>query len=119
MKPSDILLLAPNLLSSTFKRAESEQAAAIIVRTCQVLGDEWKAVTPQEIGKAMKDDLDNKTEPFYSLSNNPFFRPDFHELVGKGFATCAFETGAPIEFTEEGMAALKKCMWNREKETLT
>ncbi|MFL5303049.1 MAG: hypothetical protein ACJ79R_22185, partial [Anaeromyxobacteraceae bacterium] len=107
---SQVVLGVPPL-TGTMGHSECEHAAAIIVRVCQVRGDRWQPVSPAMLGEVINTDLDAKAEPFHSLNRNPFFRPDFCELVEKGFARwCGTdgEKGLPIELTEAGIAALRR-----------
>lgn len=96
MKPSDVLLRAP-LLHGTFGKAEAEWAAGLIVRACQLQGDEWKAVTATDIGDAIRADIAAKAEPFASLVRNPVFRPDVWQLIDLGFARWADSPGGSAE----------------------
>lgn len=96
MKPSDVLLRAP-LLYGAFGKAEAEWAAGLIVRACQLQGDEWKPVTAADIGDAMQADIDEKVEPLASLVRNPFFRPDIWQLIERGFARWVNEPGGAAE----------------------
>lgn len=105
--PSQVYLAAIPLCA-TMGRAESEFAAALIVRTCQLLGDEWRSVSPRQIGEMLRDDLEAKREPMASLSHNPFFRPDVWELVSRGFAQWIGEPGkSPVELTDCGLERLR------------
>lgn len=113
-KPSDVDLRGsfPPLVG-TMERAELEMAASLLVRACQVRGDAWQPVSPMQIGIVINDDLAAKCEPFYSLNQNPFFRPDFWKLAEKGFARFTAEgKGAPIELTEAGIERLRR--WARK-----
>lgn len=96
LKPSDVLLRFP-LLHGTFGKAEAEWAAGLIVRACQLQGDEWKAVTAADIGDAMRADMAAKTEPLASLTRNPFFRPDVWQLIDRGFARWVDSPGGAAE----------------------
>lgn len=107
IKPSEVRLHVPPLVG-TLGRSEYEHAAALIVRTCQVNGDAWAAVTPQQIGKAITEDLDGKVEPLHSLNRNPFFRPDIRGLVAAGHARFVGDgpTLGPVELTEAAIAKI-------------
>jgi hypothetical protein len=108
-KPSEVFLITFPPLVGTMGKAEVEAAASMLVRVCQVDGNEWKPCSPQEVGLTLKADIDNKVEPWTSLNRNPFFRPDFHELVALGFARFTTEDEhAPIEFTEQGLEAMRR-----------
>jgi hypothetical protein len=99
-------LEAPLPLVATMGRAEREQAATLIVRTCVREGDTWAPVTPQQIGATIKADLEEQIDPLYSLRENPFFKPDFRDLAEHGYASCTFETGAPLELTPKAFEAI-------------
>lgn len=97
-KPSQVDLAAPPLVG-TLGHAEMEFAAAMIVRACQVHGDAWQAVSWDQIQSAMYADMTAERPPFAALMRNPFFQPDVHELVAKGFARWTGEPAgrAPVE----------------------
>lgn len=111
-KPSEVALGVVPLIA-TFGKAEIEYAAAILVRACHALGDEWRAVTWSEIEAVLKSDRTEGREPFASLILNPFFRPDVRALVDKGFARWTGGPGGPIEFTPVGLVALFRCRRTR------
>lgn len=107
-KPSEVYLAPfPFPLASTYGRMESEAAAAIVVRACAVLGDEWRAVSSTEVEEVLAREVEG--DPLYACMRNPFWRPDAHELVANGFATWEGETEAPsVKLTAEGLARLEK-----------
>jgi hypothetical protein len=108
-KPSQVILNAVPPLTATMGRSEREHAAALLVRASQVKGDTWQPVTPAILGEVIRADLDGAVEPWASLNRNPFFRPDFRDLMQAGFARwCAEGKGAPIELTESGVEALRR-----------
>jgi hypothetical protein len=107
-KPSQVFLNTVPPLTGTMGRSEREHAAAILVRVCQVKGDAWQAVTPKILGEVLRADLAAQVEPWHSLNANPFFRPDFHELVDAGFARWGEDEGKPIELTELGIESLRR-----------
>lgn len=106
MKPSDIRLGAPPLVG-TFGVAEAEAAGALMVRTCQVLGDQFQAVHFAQVMKVWDADVEASRPPFAALRANPFFRPFAYELVRRGFARWTDKEGGPLEFTAKGIDALK------------
>lgn len=107
-KPSNVHLSAIPF-GNTFKRAEYEQAAALLVRTCVLNGDTWAAHGPKAIGAAMKADVDADVSPIRHLARNPFFRPDFRGLVKEGFAEYADDSEhAPVRFTALGFERMTK-----------
>ena len=109
-KPSQVTIKAPFFVS-TFQRLEAEFAAALIVRTCHVLGDEWQAVTPRQIGEVVKNDLDAKREPWKSIERHPFYaNPDFNTLLKNGWTELVgeYHAHAPMRFTQAGLDRLAK-----------
>lgn len=90
-------------------RVEREAAATLMVRACQLRGDAFAPLRPQDIGEAIRHDLNAELEPLKSLNTNPFWRPDFRDLVVHGFARWTTdEEHAPVEFTPKGFEALRK-----------
>lgn len=116
-KPSQVVLLRPPL-ADTMRHAEAEAAAAMIVRTLAVKGDTWRAVTWDEIEDVIATDMTGTVnpltmvrtpiEPLGSLMRNPFFRPDVHDTIRRGFARWTGDPGGPVEFTDAGIQALSK-----------
>ena len=110
-KPSEIVLTVPPL-AGTMNHAEREFAAALLVRACQVLGDQWQPISPKQLGEIIRADIEAKIEPLHSLNRNPFFRPDFHELADGKFGRWIGEPGiSAIELTPAGIEALSR--WRR------
>lgn len=109
MKPSNVVLFVPPLVG-TFGSSEREGAAALMVRACQVRGDEWAPVTWEEIVDVMRGDCSAGVE-FGRLILNPFFRPDVHSLIAEGFARWTSDVGGSVEFTEKGLATLAASRW--------
>jgi len=105
LKPSEVVLRVPPL-HGIFGKAEAEWVAALIVRACQLQGDEWKAVTAADIGAAMRADIAAKTEPLASLTRNPFFRPDVWQLIERGFARWVGEPGGAAELLPHAVALI-------------
>jgi hypothetical protein len=99
-KPSDVVLLVPPL-TDTMRKAEVEQAAALIVYVCTVKGDAWQPMTWNDLQAAIKVALD-ATEPtareqwLRAIIRNPFVRPDVHELCNRGFAEKLSKEGEQI-----------------------
>ncbi len=106
-KPSDVILVGIPL-TGTMGRAEAEAMATLLVRTCQVQGNAWQNVEPRAIGEVIQADLAAEREPLHSLNRNPFFRPDPHELVRRGFAEWAGGEGKSLRFTPAGLERLRK-----------
>jgi len=132
-KPSQVVLntLPMPPLVGTMGHAECEHAASLLVLTCATNGDTWAPVTATQVGEAIESAVEAGTEPWSSLSRNPFFRPDFMELVNRGFAQKTSEEspdeagvfrkrealppfcrGDTIEFTAKGIEAMGR--WVRE-----
>jgi hypothetical protein len=107
--PSQVRLDAIPLVD-TFGRLEREAAATILIRALVRTGNRWSALTPKEIGVALRLDLDEKVQPLHGLRTNPFFRPDFRDLAKAGYAEFRGDPdeGAPLGFTERGLDALGK-----------
>lgn len=105
MKPSDVPLAIPPLVG-TLGSAEVEHAAALLVRACQYFDDRFQPIGPKQIGIVLDDDLKNGREPLTSLSKNPFFRPDFHQLVANGFAKGDIANHGALELTDEALERL-------------
>lgn len=106
--PKDIFVLTPTPIPGTFGRAELEQAAAMLIRTLQVLDRPWGPVMPQDLGQALNVDLLMK-HPW----RHPFFNPDFDGLIENGFAQWVEREGCegrgrPMEFTPKGLARLQR-----------
>lgn len=103
-KPSDVLL-DPVPLTATMGRTEREQAAAVMVRACQVLGDRWQPITWKQVREALMRDFDDPKRPVGAVwVSFPGFRPDMRDLCAKGFATL---DGDAASFTEAGFAKLR------------
>lgn len=100
--PRDVCLHPGAPLVGTMGRAEREQAAAIIVVVLQA-ENAWGPVPLRTLAETVKRDAATRQEPLFSLSQNPFFRPDFADLLDCGYATRTLDT---IALTEKGIAAL-------------
>lgn len=112
MKPSDVHIHAMPPLVGAFGHSECEHAAALLIRVSQVNGDKWDWLTPQQMGAAIKADLEAKTEPLETFARNPFFAPDYYKLVSEGFAHWKDGVaGSEISFTPLGLERLEK--WSR------
>ena len=111
-KPSQVVLREATPLIDTFEKAFAEQAGAMLVRACARNGDVWQAVWAKDMGAAIKLDVEEKIEPLFSCNTNPFFRPDFHLLIDKGFAEFVGDDDEglkrPIRFTDAGLKAMSK-----------
>lgn len=109
-KPSDVQLVGVPLVD-TMGRVEAEAMATLLVRACQARGDAWQDVTIAMLGEVIRGDVEAQREPLASLNRNPFFRPDPHELVRRGFAEWAGEGpsgGGALRFTQAGLERLRK-----------
>lgn len=106
VKPSQVDLSVPHFVNCCH-HAEAEHALGLYVRTCQVKGDMWQPLVPRDIGQVLKDDVAAGRQPWKSLSTNPVWFPDFHDLVKRGYARWLGEgSGAPVELTDAGYAAI-------------
>jgi hypothetical protein len=108
-KPSQVEL-GPVPLCATMGHAEAEFAAALIVLACRARGDEWQAVTWKQVGEVALADLKAEREPACLWLTNPFFRPDAHDLVKRGYARwIGSDDGiSPVELTPEGIEKLRR-----------
>jgi len=110
-KPSDIRLALPVPLCGTMGKAEAEFAATLLVRACVRHGDAFDSILPAQMGDTIGADLEEQVDPLWSLRNNPFFRPNFDELVKRGFAEYVGEDGGrkrPLRFTASGLEVLRR-----------
>ena len=108
IKPSQVDLAFPHFVACA-GRSEREMALGLYVRACQVKGDVWQALVPRDMGEVLKADREAKREPFAKLTSNPFWFPDFPDLVKAGYARWLGEgAGAPVELTDSGFEAIDK-----------
>jgi hypothetical protein len=114
-KPSQVVLVDIPLVG-TLDRTEVEIAAACIVRACQVFGDEWKPISMKQLFDTLEADERERREPFCYLIHNPFARPDFTQLVDRGFARMASipddATEAQVELLPVALDRIQK--WVRK-----
>lgn len=92
-------------------KAEAEAAATLIVRACQVKGDRWQSLAFDEISSVVMADVRGGVEPLASLSENPFWKPDYEEVVKRGFARLTgsdYGSEAFVALTEDGIKALQR-----------
>jgi hypothetical protein len=89
-----------------FGQTEREVAAALLVRTCAVRGDQRQAVSWEEAIEVLKADVAAKIEPLYGWCTSPMIRPDVYQLVEKGFARWV-GVRERIEFTAKGFDVLR------------
>jgi hypothetical protein len=74
-------------LMATLGRCEVEFAAALILYGLHRLGRAWtEPVTAKDLGKTISDSAGAGLEPIRSWMRNPFLRPDWDDLVKRGFA---------------------------------
>jgi hypothetical protein len=116
MKPSDIEL-APVPLVGTMGRCETELAAALLVHTCAVLGDQWQPLTLAQVQGVLSDDVATLRAPFMGWMTNPFLRPDVSSLVLGGWARWVDHPGGTVELTEMGLGAIAR--WRRREAVLS
>ncbi len=108
-KPSQVVLGVPPL-TATMGHCETECAAGMIVRYCQIVGDTWQKIRTTNMAQVMMQDLDDNNEPVKSWSTNPFFNPDMRGLHRDGFAVIERDPDGveTIEFTATGYEALRR-----------
>lgn len=117
-KPSEVALVGVPLVA-TMGRTETEAAAAIIVRTCAVMGDTWRSVSVAEITAVLRAEGANEHAPLHALLLNPFWRPDAQGLVDAGFAQWEGEPRkSPIALTEAGIERLRCWVVRRDDATI-
>lgn len=106
--PRDIFINTTPPLTACFKKSEAECAAALLLWGMQCTNS-WEGLLPQELGKLMTDEV-MREEPLASWGRNPFFRPDFQQLVTDGFV---LETEKRLTFSDKGLTALRTSHWYR------
>ena len=80
MLPRDIDLSTEGLpLTGVFGRVEREAAAAYLLMTMQ-LENTWQPVHPKLVGDAI-----TRHKKQYHWLSNPFYIPDFDDLIMKGY----------------------------------
>jgi hypothetical protein len=107
-KPSQVVLTGVPL-SGTMGRSEVEVAAALLVMACVHHGDQWQALTLDQIADAIHARI--KDEPVASWNRNPFLRPDIDGLVAGGWVERTSpeeERRSPLRFTTKGLDALTR-----------
>ena len=95
-------------LVATCGRTDREAALAMLVLACQHHGDRWQVITPKQIGEALKAVSEEMREPWVALSSNPFWRPDFYDLVREGYASGELTNGGGLTITEKALLALRE-----------
>lgn len=101
-------------LTDTLGRSEREVAAAILVIALAESGDTWGPISPRTTAITLKSVFER---PEYSFLKNPFLRPDYADLVTKGFARWTMPDDgpkSPIEFTEIGIHAIQRAALPKE-----
>lgn len=106
-QPSQIVITIPPL-GDTMGKCEREVAAALLVLTCELLGDAWGPVTIEQVALAVAHAI--KTRQIWSdMATNPFLKPDFHSLAKHGFARWSgIEGKGALELTAEGLERLSR-----------
>jgi hypothetical protein len=108
LRPSHIDLRIPHFVGCA-GRAEREFALGLYVRTCQVKADRWQPIVPVEVGEILKDDVEQGRPPWAKLRHNPFWFPDFPDLVAAGYGRWLGEgAGAPFELTAKGWGSIEE-----------
>lgn len=94
-------------LTDTLGRSEREVAAAVLLIALAESGDTWGPISPRTVALTLKSVFERAE---YRFLKNPFLgRPDYADLVTKGFARWTVpDDGAksPIEFTDLGLKAI-------------
>lgn len=106
--PSQVVLKIP-LLEGMVLDPHAEQAAGLIVRACQRLGNRWQPVGPDELDTMLEADSRGGLWPIATLSRTKRLAPSFDKLVDRGFARFLGTEGDapwPVELTAAGLAAL-------------
>jgi hypothetical protein len=108
-KPSDVNLCDsfPPLVG-TLGRFEAEITAALLVRACQVRGDAWQDVDLRTLSEVVGRDIIDKRDPIYTMTRNPFCRPDPSALVAIGGAEWVGNPGKVLRFTAKGFDGLRE-----------
>ena len=118
MTPCDIHIKGGPPLTGTFNKVEKEFAAALLVLVCQIDGDEWRPVFPNEVGTACKLHIDDKEYAWVEFALG-FAPPSFDGLIEQGDADFVGpeEEGRSraVQFTAQGMDKLAKSCWCRGK----
>ena len=108
-RPSQVELGVPPL-TGTMGRCETECAAGMIVRYCQIAGDTWQRIRTKDMSSVMLRDVEEGNEPTKAWSTNPFFNPDMWGLVSGGFAVIDRDPDGveAIELTAKGYESLRR-----------
>lgn len=108
-RPEDVFINTVPPLVGTLGKSGVESAAALIIRACQVNGNEWKGVDLASLKAIIDKDVDNNVEPLKSMCMNPFIKPDFRELVARGFAKWEGMPGeSALALTDAGLEKLRR-----------
>jgi hypothetical protein len=109
-KPSDVDLLGSfPPLCATMGRTEREMAAAALVWASVFAGDVWQPIKERTFAEAINKAIAEGVEPLASMMCNPFCRPDYPDLIAKGYAIWSDTDGqAGLGFTAKGLEALRR-----------
>ena len=108
-KPSEISLRRTYPpLADTLGKSEFETMAAVLVRACEVHGDRWQPLSPEQVAKVIAADVEAKRNPIASMNENPFLRPDLPGLVASGHAHWVGGAFERVELTEDAFRLLAK-----------
>ena len=100
--PEDVVLDATALpLCDTMGHAEGECAAALLVLALSTRGHGWVPVPWNDLVWAVECGQRH-------WLRNPFFRPDFAELVDKGYAFRPLDSGTWLELTPKAIERIRK-----------
>lgn len=114
IKPSEVLLTDRPLIGM-LKDRRVEEAVAVIVRCCQLLGNEWREVTIDEFKNTLIADGINHGTITRSWAMTPSFKPNFREALRVGFLegkrtelSPGFQIEGPYKIPEKTLALLEK-----------
>ena len=112
LKPSELAarLTGTMGMPNAMGRAETEQAAALLIHYCAAHGDKWQLVKYPSMRQFI---IGNAEKEEWRVLKNPFFRPDFPalqltpyarhngdalELTAFGIMKCAVSLQVPVTF---------------------
>ena len=116
-KPSQVAMLSKSVLPfiGTFDHSEAETAAAVLVAAMAHHGDEWAPMLPAQLGEWMKSETAKPEGRWAKLFENPFLRPDFDELVEKGWARWVGDEAEgrkrALELTDKALDRIREKEW--------
>jgi hypothetical protein len=119
MTPCDIHIKGGPPLVGTFGKIEKEFAAGLLVLVCQLDGDEWRPVYPNEVGTVCKLHIEDVKEYAWIEFALGFAPPNFDGLIEQGDAEFVGDEEdirkRPVQFTAQGLDKLAKSYWHQGK----